>query len=148
MEVILLKDVETLGEQWDEVKVSDGYARNFLLPRNLAIAATPEALESNKQRLLKRQQQRAREKEAALALAKQLGQLEAHIKAEAGEEGKLFGSVTSQHVVDKIKELAGVEIDKKKVHLEHPIKTLGTHKVSIKVYPEVSATLTLHVEAQ
>jgi len=148
MKVILIKDVEKLGEKWDVVNVSDGHGRNFLIPRGLAMPATTKALAQNEKRLAKREEEKSKQKEAAQQLADQLTKLEIKIAAEAGEEGKLFGSITSQQIVDKIRELGGLEIDKKKIHLEHHIKNVGKHKVSIKLFPEVVAELTIQVEAQ
>jgi large subunit ribosomal protein L9 len=146
VKVILIKDVEKVGEEGEVVNVSDGYGRNYLMPRGLVAEATPAALAQNEKRLAKKRAALAQAKEAAVLLAEKLAGLEVKIGVEAGEEGKLFGSVTAQDIADKVREDAQIEIDRKKIHLEAPIKSLGKHRVQVKLHPEVVATLDLLIE--
>ena len=144
MKVILRSDVERLGSAGDVVSVAAGYARNFLLPRGVAVAATDgnvKLIEVEKKRIAKDQ---ARQKEEAEALAKQLEALSITISKQAGEEDKLFGSVTNKEIAEAlVKE--NHEIDKRKIILEEPIKALGIYTVPIKLHSEVTAELKLWV---
>jgi large subunit ribosomal protein L9 len=144
MEVILKSDVEKLGQQGQVVKVTPGYARNFLLPKGLAVSATA----SNK-KIVDQQRQATLRKEAKLAsdareLAAMMSKVNITIHQKAGEEDQLFGSVTSQDVQESL-EKQGYKIDRKKIVLDHPIKTLGEHKVTIKLHKDVSLDLPVHV---
>jgi LSU ribosomal protein L9P len=147
MQVILKKEIEKLGEAGDVVKVRDGYARNYLIPRGLAVRATEGLLkalaEEKKQKAFKIE----RERKAARELAETLERLQLVIKAKAGEGGRLYGTVTPQMVSDALS-AKGFEIDRKKITIEPPIKTLGKHEVSVKLYSDVFATLHLEVEAE
>lgn len=144
MEVILRSDVEKLGTQGQVIKVTPGYARNFLLPKGLAVPATA----SNK-KIVDQQRQASLRKEAKLASdARDLGAMMAHVNLtfhqKAGEEDHLFGSVTSQDIQELL-EKQGYKIDRKKIVLDHPIKTLGDHKVTVKLHKEVSIDIPVHV---
>jgi large subunit ribosomal protein L9 len=144
MEVILKSDVEKLGQQGQVVKVAPGYARNFLLPQGLAVSATA----SNK-KIVDQQRQATLRKEAKFAsdareLAAMMGKVDITIHQKAGEEDQLFGSVTSQDIQEAL-EKQGYKLDRKKIVLDHPIKTLGEHKVTIKLHKEVSLDLPVHV---
>src|SRR5689334_8106881 len=137
MEVILRQDVETLGTTGEVVKVAAGYARNFLVPRGLAVAATA----SNK-KIVEQQRQAGLRKEAKQAadageLAKLMANVSIHISQKAGENDQLFGSVTAQDIADQL-DKQGYKIDRKKVVLDHPIRTIGDHKVLVKLHKEVS----------
>ncbi len=147
MLVILQKDIKKLGDKGDIVKVSDGYARNYLLPRGLAVEATEKGISHVE--TMKKQQQRKEEnelKEAKKLAAKIEGQAIV-LKAKAGEKGRLFGSITSKDIADSIKDKFNITIDKRKIDLPEPIKALGSYETEIKIYPGVNATINVVVEA-
>lgn len=144
MEVILKTDVDKLGHQGQVVKVAPGYARNYLLPQDLAVPATA----SNK-KIVDQQRQASLRKEAKLAadareLAGIMGSISLTFHQKTGENDQLFGSVTSQDIQEAL-EKAGYKIDRKKIALEHPIKSLGDHKVIVKLHKEVSLEVPVHV---
>ena len=144
MKVILRSDVERLGSAGDVVSVAAGYARNFLLPRGFAVAATDgnvQLIEIEKKRLAKDQ---VRLKEEAAALAKELEQVSLTISKQAGEEDKLFGSVTNMEIAEALAK-ENHEIDKRKIILEEPIKALGIYTVPVKLHTEVTANVKLWV---
>ena len=144
MEVILREEVEKLGRRGEVVKVAAGYARNFLLPQRLAVAATKsniKIVEQEKQAHLRRE---AKEIGDAQDLAKMLAAVEITIAQKAGDNDQLFGSVTSQDVTTALEKL-GYSIDRRKVHLDDAIKMLGDYKVSVKLHAEVSVELPVHV---
>lgn len=146
MKLILQENIEHLGQIGDIVKVAPGYARNYLLPKGFAIEAT----EKNAKALEHAKRQLAYKKNKTLEAAKQLvAKLEAlsiNLTHQAGEEGKLFGSVTNMEIAAFLKE-NGVEVDRKKIALTEPIKQLGEYSVLVKVHPEVTATLKVQVSA-
>jgi len=139
MQVILKEDVQGSGKKGDLVKVSDGYAKNFLLKKGLAIAATPGALSEYKAQEASRAKKEATERAAAQETAKSMEGKTLKISAKGGESGKLFGSITSKEVALEIQSQLGVEVDKRKVSLETDIKAHGTYTVEVKLYPNVSA---------
>jgi large subunit ribosomal protein L9 len=144
MEVILREDVEKLGTRGQLVKVAPGYARNFLLPKRLAVAAT----ESNK-KIVEQERQGHLRKEAKLVsdaseLGKMMAGVSVTIKQKAGENDQLFGSVTSKDIADAL-EQQGYTIERRKIALEEPIKTLGEFKVTLRLHKEVPAEITVHV---
>ncbi len=144
MEVILREDIEKLGSRGDIVKVADGYARNFLLPKRLAVPAT----EANK-KIVEQERQAHLRREAALKseaeeLAKLLEGVVVTIAQKAGEMDQLFGSVTAKDIAEAL-EKQNFTIDRRKIHLEEPIKQLGTHAVTIKLHREVSAQIQVNV---
>lgn len=144
MKVIFLKDVKGQGKKGEIKDVSDGYARNFLLRKGLAVEATPgniNALKDEKRRQQEREQEKDREAEA---LKDRLEQLDFKIAAKAGENGRLFGAVTSKHISDELKR-HNMKVDKKKIQLDEPIRTLGVTPVEIKLRPGITATLKVHV---
>lgn len=146
MKVILTQDVKAQGKKGDVVNVSDGYARNFLFKNNLAIEANDANMNIlNRQKAAERQR-KAEEKAAALELKKQLDATTVNVPIKTGENGKLYGALNSQNIADALKGL-GIEIDKRKIVLTAPIKMLGVHKVTVKPYAEVTATLTVNVTA-
>jgi large subunit ribosomal protein L9 len=148
MKVILQKTVERLGDPGDVAEVADGYARNFLIPRGLAIRAEKGAIrhaESLKRAHETRTKARKGEFEA---LAARLIQEPIVVRARAGEEGKLFGSVTAADVAEAVSAQAGVEVDRKDVHLDEPIRSVGTHEVRIHLFHEVDPVLTVDVQPQ
>jgi large subunit ribosomal protein L9 len=147
MEVILLQDVDKLGNRGQVVKVADGYGRNYLLPRKVALAATPQNrkwLEQQRVRFLKEE---AREKAEAEELAKLLEGVSVTVTRKAGEQGTLFGSVTALDIAERLAG-QGYKIDRRKIQLEHPLKVLGEYDVHVKVHREVTATVRVKVEAE
>ena len=144
MQVILLEDVPSLGKMGDLVKVSDGYGRNYLIPKKKAILATEKnrkVLEHQK-RLV--QHQIGKTKKDAEVFAQQIEKLSCTFAKTVGESGKLFGSVTSMEIEDYLKE-NGIEVDRKRIQLEEPIKSIGVFTVPIKLHPEVTAHLKVWV---
>ena len=147
MEVILLQDIEKLGARGQIVKVTDGYARNFLLPKKHALAATAQNrkwLEQQRVRFLKEE---ARERGDAQELAKMLEGVSVVVTRKAGEQGTLFGSVTALDVADKLA-AQGYKIDRRKIQLLHPLKVLGEYDVHLKLHHDVTATVRVKVEAE
>jgi large subunit ribosomal protein L9 len=144
MEVILREEIEKLGRRGDVVKVAAGYARNYLLPKRLAVAANEsnkKIVEQEKQAYLRRE---SKEIGDATDLAKIIGSVEVTIAQKAGENDQLFGSVTAQDIAAAL-ERAGYSIDRKKVNLAEPIKSLGDFKVTVKLHREVAVELPVHV---
>jgi len=145
MKLILTQEVEGLGAPGDIVEVADGYGRNYLVPRGLAILATKGA---EKQIATIRRAREIREVKTlgdAKQIAADLKALNVRLPSRAGDGGRLFGSVTANDVVEAVKAAGGPSIDKRKVILSTPIKSLGTHSVSVRVHPEVDATISLEV---
>ncbi len=144
MKIILLQDVEKLGVQGDTVTVKDGYARNFLIPRKLAWAATA----TNLRRLTHEKKvwdvKNIKEKEKAVSLKGRMEALSVSISARAGEENLLYGSITAQQIAEAL-EAKGVVIDKRKIHLDEPIKRIGMHDVKIKLHKDVDAVVKVEV---
>jgi large subunit ribosomal protein L9 len=145
LKLILKERVPELGAPGDVVEVSRGYARNFLLPRGKALEATEHNVESLRRQKGIMAARGEREQERATELAERISHLTCIIKEKAGEEGRLFGSVTSMDIAGWL-QTQGVEVDRRKVELEHPLKALGEYEVAIKLYPEVQATLKVVVE--
>jgi len=144
MEVILREDVEKLGQRGQAVKVAAGYARNFLLPRRLAVPATEankKIVEQERQAHLRRE---AKVQADAQELAKLMSPVEVTITQKAGENDQLFGSVTASDIAVALEKL-GYTIDRKKVHLDEPIKTLGDFKVTVRLHRDVSVDIPVHV---
>ena len=146
MEVILNTDVKGLGKKGDIVSVADGYGRNYLIPRELAVEATKankEKARQQKEEIEKQKEQKLQEaRQKAEALEKQV--LEYEVKA--GEKGRLFGAITNKDLADRINQRFGLDIDKKKIEVDETIKTLGTYQVRVKLYPNVHANLKVHVK--
>ncbi|MEJ2698540.1 MAG: 50S ribosomal protein L9 [Desulfuromonadales bacterium] len=146
MNIILTENVEGLGSIGDLVKVKPGYARNFLVPQGLAVEANPRNVKELEHQ--KRQMERKLQKvtQAAEVLKGQIEKVSCEFSHRASEEGKLFGSVTTQDIAAKLAE-AGIEVDRKKIQLEEPIKTLGEHEVSVKLQAGITATVKVSVVA-
>ncbi|MBE2213643.1 MAG: 50S ribosomal protein L9 [Opitutaceae bacterium] len=146
-EILLLKPVENLGGEGDQVRVRAGYARNYLLPRKLAIPLT----ESNRKQIEALRKARAKREESELEAAKKLaGRIESTriaIAVKTGEGGKMFGAVTAADIHAKLTE-AGVEIDRKKIHVYNPIKTLGQHTTKIRLHPDVQVEFSFDVVSE
>jgi large subunit ribosomal protein L9 len=128
--------------------VSDGYARNYLLPNKLAMIATPAALAAAEKRRGKRKEELEKRKAEMQALAEKLAALEIVVEADAGEGGKLFGSVTAADIAEAARKAGGVEIDRRKILLEEPIRTIGEYSVPLKLHPDVTAALKVKVSAK
>lgn len=146
-EVILTHNIVGLGGESDQVKVAAGYARNYLFPQHLAIpvsGANKRRLEALRQRRAERE---AHEFNTMTELSKGLAKLVCVVKVKAGEDGKMFGAVTSGMIADELKHQFDVSIEKRKIHLEHPIKTLGEHEVELHLHAEVKGTLKVRVES-
>jgi large subunit ribosomal protein L9 len=147
-QAILLQDVENLGDRGTVVDVSSGYLRNFLVPRKLAQPATKGALEEAQRRMQAAERAQADAEERAQENVALLTKTVLTINQQAGEDGRLFGSVTAQDIVDAIREARGIRIDKRKVHLDDPIRNTGTHMVVVEVADGVTATVKTMVVAQ
>ena len=145
MKVILLDDVKSVGKKGDLVELKEGYAKNFIIPKKLGVEATDanrntlKLQKQNEERLAKEQL------EAAKALAAELEQMTVNVEIKGGEGGRTFGSVSSKEIAKAVADQYGKEIDKKKIQLNEAIKTAGTHEVSVKLHPKVSACLKVHV---
>lgn len=148
MKVIFLKDVKGQGKKGEIKNVADGYAANFLIPRGLAKAANESNLKQLEHMQEIERKQKAKEKQEAEALAAKLEAMTLTIRAKAGEGGRLFGSITSKHIADELKKSHKLNIDKRKIVLEEPIRSLGVTRVPIKVHPEVKAELPVHVQEE
>lgn len=147
MKVILLKDVKAQGKQGDIIEVSDGYARNYLFPNNLAKAATATALNSIKISKEAEARRRQIEHDEAVELCKKLAGLTVTVKIKTGANGKLFGALNSAAVSDALKAEYGIELDKKKIVISEPIKALGRYTLTIKPFAEVSGKINVNVVA-
>ena len=145
MKVVLTQEVRSLGSPGDVVEVADGYARNFLIPRGLANRATKGALKQVDTIKRTREVREVRDRAKADELAAQLGALKVRVAAKAGEGGRLFGQVTTQAVADAIAKAGGPKIDRKRLHFDAPVKSLGTHQASLRIHPEVEALLNIEV---
>ncbi len=144
MKVILLKDIEKLGSLGDEIIVKDGFAANFLIPRKCAVEATKGNLQIIGQKKKEKARREKQIKDDAQALAKKIASLSCSISVEVGEGDKMFGSVTSEMIAESLK-AEGIEVEKRKIELEEPIRALGTHNVEIKLHPEVKAQAKIRV---
>ena len=145
MKVILLQDVKGKGKKGQMLEVSDGYARNFMLPKKLAIEATPDAINTMRMNDKATQERIAREKAEALALSKQLREMTLVVTAKGGGAGRLFGSVTNQEIADSLKAKAGITLDKRKIVIADPIKSVGTYTVQCKLGYEIVAPLSVKI---
>ena len=147
MKVILAADVEKLGHKGDVVTVANGYARNFLVPKGLAMIASKGGLRQAEQMRRAREEAQRKAKEEAAAKVASLAASPVYISARAGEEGKLFGSVTNSDVARAIVEQLGEQVDRRDIRLEDPIRSLGTHQVEVNLHEEVNALVTVEVIA-
>ena len=145
MKVILIEDVKGKGKKDQVLEVSDGYARNYLFKNKLAIEATTKAMNDLAGKEASKQHKYEIEKATAEDVAKKLESLTVVIPQDAGKENKLYGAVTAKDIVEKLKNEYNIEVDKKKLILEAPIKTFGTYKIITKLFTDVSATITVQV---
>ena len=134
MKVILLQDVKSVGKKGDMVELSEGYARNFILPKKLGVEANSANMNNLKY-------------DAAVAFSKEVEEMLVKVGLKSGEGGKTFGSISSKEIVTAVKEQYGKEIDKKKLQMPEAIKAIGTYEVTVKLHPKVSATLRVKVES-
>jgi len=146
-EIILTENVPGLGAEADLVKVRRGYARNYLLPGGKAYEVTPASLRQLDHLKKKRAERESRELNEAEELARRINKLRLMFKLETGETGKAFGSITAHDIVTRLKNEIGHEIDRHKIHLEHPIKTTGEHEVQIKLHHDVVASFRFDVKS-
>lgn len=149
MKVVLLETIDGLGSVGQEVKVKDGYARNFLVPKGLALLSTDSNLKAFKGQIQARIRSEAKSREHAQKLSDEISAVSLTFTVKTGQEGKLFGSITSADIFSALAD-KGFEVDKKKIHLQEPIRHVGTHEVDIRLFPEVTAHVKVEVvpEAQ
>ena len=146
MKVILLQDVKGKGKKGQMLEISDGYARNFLLPKKLAMEATPDAINTMRMNDKAAAERAAKERAEALEISRKLREMTVVVTAKGGGAGKLFGSITSQEIADALKAKSGIVIDKRKIVLADPIKNVGTYTVQCKLGYEITAPLTVKIE--
>lgn len=147
MKVVLREDVDNLGRKGDLLEVSDGYARNFLVPRGLALKATKGIIKQAEGMRRSREARDARDRGAAEEVATRLAGTRLELRARAGEGGKLFGSITGSDIADAVLAQVGVELDRRKLELAEPLKELGPAEIAVRLHPEVTATLQVEVVA-
>ena len=145
MKVILLQDVKGKGKKGQLLEISDGYARNYLLPRKLAVEATADAVNTKKMNDKAAAEKAAKERAEAVEISKKLRELTLTVAAKGGGAGKLFGSVTNQEIADALKANAGIALDKRKIVISDPIKNVGTYTVQCKLGYEITAPLTVKI---
>ena len=146
MKVIFLQDVKGKGKKGQMMEISDGYARNFLLPRKLAIEATADAVNTKKMNDKAAAEKAAKERAEALEISKKLRDMTLVVTAKGGGAGRLFGSVTNQEIADALKAKSGIVLDKRKIVIADPIKSVGTYTVQCKLGYEITAPLTVKIE--
>lgn len=145
MQVILKKDVKGTGKAGSVVKVSDGYARNMLIPKGMAVEATKTNIRSLEKEKAQQAEEEAEKRAEAKKQAEVINGKSVEIKTKAGEGGRLFGSITSKDIAEAVKSQLGIDTDKKKIQLDSPIKSMGTFHVTVKLYYEIHAELTVNV---
>ncbi len=144
MKVILLKDIESLGSAGEVVEVKNGYGRNFLIPRNEALVASAANMAQFESRRKQQESLAERDRRAAAALAKKLEAESLTVQVKVGEEDRLFGSVTAQHIAELL-DKKGYEVDRRAIHLEDPIRELGVYNIEVRLHPEVATAIKLWV---
>ncbi len=144
MELILIEDVEKVGRKGDVIRVRDGFGRNFLLPRQLAIPSTRANQQFVEEQKVRSQKRREKEREAAAKASERLSQAKVTIAAQVGEKDKLYGSVTSEDICEALQR-SGFELNKKQILLKEPIRSLGMHAVTVEIHPQVKATVNVEV---
>lgn len=145
MKVILLADVKGKGNKDQVIDVADGYARNYLIAKKLAVEATPNAINELKGREAAKQHKYDTEKAAAVKIAEQLKDINLVIPRKAGVDNKLYGAITTKEIVQQLKQEHHIELDKKKLSMETPIKAFGTYKINAKLFSDVATTITVQV---
>ena len=146
MKVILTQDVKGKGKKGQMIEVSDGYARNYMLPRKLAVEATADAVNTMRMNDKAAAEKAAQERAAALEISRQLREMTLVVTAKGGGAGRLFGSITNQEIADALKEKSGIALDKRKIVISDPIKSVGTYTVQCKLGYEITAPLTVKIE--
>ena len=146
MKVILLQDVKGKGKKGQMIEVSDGYARNFMLPKKLAMEATPDAINTMRMNDKAAAEKAARERAEAMEISKKLRAMTLIVKAKGGGAGRLFGSVTNQEIADALASQSGIKLDKRKIVISDTIKSVGTYTVNCKLGYEITAPLTVKIE--
>lgn len=147
MKVILLQDVKSVGKKGDTVELSEGYARNFILPKKLGVEANNTNMNNLKLQKANEAKIAKEQYDAAVAFSKEVEEMTVRVTLKSGEGGKTFGSVSSKEIVTAVKEQYGKEIDKKKLQLPDAIKAIGMYEVTVKLHPKVNATLRVKVES-
>ena len=146
MKVILLQDVKGKGKKGQMIEISDGYARNYMLPRKIAIEATADAVNTMRMNDKATQERIAKEKAEAMEVSKKLREMTVVVNAKGGGNGRLFGSVTNQEIADALKAKTGIALDKRKIIITDAIKNVGTYTVTCKLGYEITAPLTVKIE--
>ena len=146
MKVILLQDVKGKGKKGQMIEVSDGYARNFMLPKKMAMEATADAVNTMRMNDKAAAEKAARERAEALEVSKKLREMTLTVTAKGGGAGRLFGSVTNQEIADALAKASGIKLDKRKIVLSDPIKSVGTYTVQCKLGYEITAPLTVKIQ--
>lgn len=146
MKVILLQDVKGKGKKGQMIEVSDGYARNYMLPKKIAMEATADAINTMRMNDKAAAEKAAKERAAAVEVSKQLRDMTLTVTAKGGGSGRLFGSVTNQEIADALKAKTGITLDKRKIVIAEPIKNVGTYTVQCKLGYEITAPLTVKIE--
>ena len=145
MDVILLQDVKSQGKKGDLIHVSEGYARNYLFPKKLAIEADAKAMNELKNREASRQYKIEKERSSAAETAKKLESVTVMITQPGGTEGRLYGSVTAKELAEQLKTQHGIEIDRRKIIINEPIRSYGTYRFDVKLFPEITGKMTVIV---
>ena len=146
MKVILLQDVKGKGKKGQMIEVSDGYARNYMLPRKIAMEATTDAVNTMRMNDKAAAEKAAKERAEAMEISKKLREMTLVVTAKGGGAGRLFGSVTNQEIADALAKKTGIKLDKRKIVISDPIKNVGTYTVTCKLGYEISAPLTVKIE--
>ena len=146
MKVILLQDVKGKGKKGQMIEVSDGYARNYVLPRKIAVEATADAVNTMRMNDKAAAEKAARERAEALEISRKLREMTVTVTAKGGGAGRLFGSVTNQEIADALEKKSGIKLDKRKIVISDPIKAVGTYTVNCKLGYEITAPLTVKIE--
>lgn len=147
MKIVLMQDVPRLGSKFQVLDVSDGYARNFLIPRRLAVPATPALLREVEKRNQQEHQKEQRDLQRAQALAQRLTNLVVEVAVPAGEGGRLYHAVSAQEIIARLKEQYGIELDRDQIGLDDPLRSLGVHSVPVRLHRQVKTTLKVHIVA-
>ncbi|MDX9871759.1 MAG: 50S ribosomal protein L9 [Clostridia bacterium] len=148
MKVVLISDVKGTGKKGEVINVSEGYARNFLLPKGVAIEASEKNLKELARQKAGEDRKKAEELAQAKSLKEKLDKIELNIAVKSGEGGRLFGAITAKDIGETLEKLHGLNIDKRKIEIGAPIKTLGEHLVHIKLHPQVSAEIKVQITAE
>jgi large subunit ribosomal protein L9 len=145
VKVILLNDVKGVGKKGQICEVADGHARNFLLPRKLAVEATTGNVQDLAQKKAAEDKRKDKEKQMAQILAQKLDKLVVEVATKTGEGGRLFGSVTNKEIAETLKKIHGIDLDKRKIEVKEPIKALGSYVVQVKLYPDITSKLQVQI---